>query len=277
MSFSFDLHAPRQVVAANAHYYKLPTAERYIDRVLPQHDLIYLIDGCWSITENETEYALQKGDVLLLAAGRHHYTRLPCKAGTRTFCVHVTCAPGDCAENPQALCLPTLLPMSGSVRIHGCFEDLVQTFWLDSPYKQERMQALLCLLFLELDREQHRQAPKGGDLAARAIEIITATPHKRYPAKEIADMLYVSTRTLDNAMHKKVGMPFYAYQKSRKLEMVASQLIMEPDLRLQEIATAYGFHDEFHMSKAIKLKYGVSPQQYRRSHSAKRTPDDEEA
>ena len=72
MSFSFDLHAPRQVVAANAHYYKLPTAERYIDRVLPQHDLIYLIDGCWSITENETEYALQKGDVLLLAAGRHH-------------------------------------------------------------------------------------------------------------------------------------------------------------------------------------------------------------
>ena len=90
-------------------------------------------------------------------------------------------------------------------------------------------------------------------------------------------MLYVSTRTLDNAMHKKVGMPFYAYQKSRKLEMVASQLIMEPDLRLQEIATAYGFHDEFHMSKAFKLKYGVSPQQYRRFHSAKRTPDDEEA
>lgn len=276
MSFTFDLRAPRQVVAANAHYYKLPTAERYIDIVLPQHDLIYLIDGSWSITENETEYALQKGDVLLLAAGRHHYTRLPCSAGTRTFCVHVTCAPGDCAENAEGLCLPTLLPMSGSARIHGYFEDLVQTFWLDSPYKQERMQALLCLLFLELDREQHRQASKSGDLAARAIEIITATPHKRYPAKEIADMLYVSTRTLDNAMHKKVGMPFYAYQKSRKLEMVASQLIMEPDLRLQEIATAYGFHDEFHMSKAFKLKYGVSPQQYRRSHSAKRSPEDEE-
>ena len=45
----------------------------------------------------------------------------------------------------------------------------------------------------------------------------------------------------------------------------ASQLIMEPDLRLQEIATAYGFHDEFHMSKAFKQKYGVSPQQYRKA------------
>ena len=57
-----------QVVAANAHYYKTQTDERYIDRTLQHHDLIYLIDGGWSIAEGEREYALERDDVLLLAA-----------------------------------------------------------------------------------------------------------------------------------------------------------------------------------------------------------------
>lgn len=39
---------------------------------------------------------------------------------------------------------------------------------------------------------------------------------------------------------------------------------MEPDLCLLEIAAALGFHDEFHMRKAFKQKYGISPQRYRR-------------
>ena len=65
-------------------------------------------------------------------------------------------------------------------------------------------------------------------------------------------------------MNQKIGMPFYSYQKNQKLEMVAVQLEMEPDLKLHEISAAFGFHDEFHMSKAFKQKYGISPQEYRK-------------
>ena len=70
MSIHVNLNTPHHVVAANAHYYKTPTEERYIDRTLPNHDLIYLAEGSWSITENEQDYPLQKDDVLLLSAGR---------------------------------------------------------------------------------------------------------------------------------------------------------------------------------------------------------------
>lgn len=268
MSISFDLSQRHQVVAANAHYYKVPTDERYIDRTLQYHDLIYLIDGGWSITEAESEYPLIRGDVLLLAAGRHHYTRLPCQAGTRTFCIHVTCAPGDSSGNCAALHLPTCLHLRTAPRVKALFEQIVHAFWIDSPYKQERLSALLDLLLLELNSANEQQNTQQTDFAAKAIEIITATPHRRYQAKEVAQMLYISTKTLDNAMRRKVGVPFYTYQKNRKLEMVASQLEMEPDLRLQEIAAAYGFHDEFHMSKAFKQKYGMSPQNYRKLHTA---------
>ena len=64
-------------------------------------------------------------------------------------------------------------------------------------------------------------------------------------------------------MQKKVGMPFYSYQKNRRLEMAAMQIKMEPERKLKEIALSFGFHDEFHMSKVFKQKFGVSPQEYR--------------
>ena len=100
--FYIDLYAKHTLAAANAHYYKQPTGERYIDRVLKYHDLIYLVDGGWSFIESEKEYSLHKDDVLLLASGRHHFNKLPCLPGTRTFCLHISCEPSDTAENPSS-------------------------------------------------------------------------------------------------------------------------------------------------------------------------------
>lgn len=264
MAIGFNLAQPHRVVAANSHYYKTPTEVLYIDRVLPYHDLIYLVDGGWMITENGVDYPLEKGDVLLLAAGRHHYTRLPSLPETRTICIHITCEPGDDENEAGTLTLPSLLHMKGTPEVKRYFEEIVTTLWAEKPHKQERMSALFTLLALELYERQTKIETDCPAIADEVMRIINAAPHKRYKLAEIADMLYVSTKTLENAMRKSVGMSFSAFQNQRKLEMVALQLEMEPDVRLKEIALVFGFCDEFHMSKAFKQQYGVSPQQYRR-------------
>ena len=268
MSIQIDLGTRHHVVAANAHYYKEPTNERYIDRVLKHHDFIYLIEGSWSITECEQEYPLKAGDVLLLSAGRHHYTRRPCEAGTKTFCIHVTCSPKDNEALKENLPLTTLIHTHGNLKIKDYFEKIVTAHWSEHPHKQVLISALLDLLFLELFQLQNQQASKQFDVAEKAMQMITATPHHRFTTKEVADSLYISTKTLDNVLRKKTGMSFYAYQKHCKLEMAALQLITEPDLPLHELAVTLGFYDEFHMSKAFKQKYNVSPKDYRKLHVA---------
>ena len=259
----FDLSAPRTLAAANAHYYKEPTEERYIDRVLEHHDLIFMIAGGWSMTELDEEYPLVKNDVLLLASGRHHYTRLPCTPGTRTFCLHVTTAAGDTAGHPSAVALPTHIHLRHPQQIQQYFSDLVTTYWSVDPYKEQKIRALLSLLLISLCSESRQQQKDEESLAEHAIRIINDTPHHRYTTQEMADLLFVSPKTLNNAMHRKVGMPFYAYEKNQKLKMVAVQLKMEPDLKLSQIAMAFGFYDEFHMSKAFKQMFGMSPSEYR--------------
>jgi len=258
-----DLNAPRTLASANAHYYKEPTEERYIDRVLEYHDLVFMIDGGWSMTEQNQEYPLVKDDVLLLASGRHHYTKLPCLPGTQTFCLHVSTAPGDTQDNPASIGLPTLIHTRHTQQIQQYFSSLVATYWSVEPFKEQKITSLLSLLLLELYSECREQQDNEENLAEQAIRIINNTPHHRYTTKEMAELLFVNPKTLNNAMHKKVGMPFYTYEKQQKLKMVAVQLKAEPELKLSQIATAFGFYDEFHMSKAFKQMFGVSPRDYR--------------
>ena len=54
MAISFDLSQARRVAAAASHYYEQATEPLYLDRVLTHHDLIYLREGAWAITEGET-------------------------------------------------------------------------------------------------------------------------------------------------------------------------------------------------------------------------------
>lgn len=263
MSIHINLNTPHHVVAANSHYYKQPTNERYIDRTLPHHDLIYLVDGSWSMTENELEYPLKKDDVLLLSAGRHHYTRFPCTPGTRTFCIHISCSPEDCEGPADSIQLPTLVHTHSNPKIKQYFSDITSAFWRKGEYKVKQMSAFLDLLLLELLALTQSKNSSNVELAAQAIEIITSAPHNHYTCKDVADMLYVSTKTLDKSMFQKVGMSFHAYQKERKLEMAKSFLETDPDLQLREIANMLGFYDEFHLSKSFKQKYLVSPREYR--------------
>ena len=260
---NIDLNGTHSLAAANAHYYKEPTAAHYIDRVIPYHDLVYLVDGGWSFTEDEIEYPLEKDDVILLAAGRHHYNRESCLPGTRTFCIHVTRDEGDIESNPAARQLPTRMNVKNAPAVKQCFLDIVSAYWTDSPCKEQKLSAFVNLLFLLLCEEYQKQSSAESDIAAKALEIVMTAPHRHMTSKEVAETLFISTKTLDNAMRRRFGVPFYTYSKNLKLDMVALRLEMEPELKLHEIAAAYGYHDEFHMSKAFKQKFGISPSEYR--------------
>jgi AraC-like DNA-binding protein len=227
--------------------------------------LIYLVEGNWSITENEQEYPLQKDDVLLLSAGRHHYTRFPCAPGTRTFCIHISCDPQNAAAYDDFVQLPTLIHAHNNPKIKKYFSEITSAFWRKGDYKERQLSALVDLLLLELLFFTESIQSQSSGLAEQAIAIVTAAPHIHYTSKEVADMLYVSTKTLDKSMLHKTGLTFHSYQKESKLEMAASLLITDPDLQLREIANTLGFYDEFHLSKSFKQKYHIAPREYRNS------------
>ena len=82
---------------------------------------------------------------------------------------------------------------------------------------------------------------------------------------ELAAAAYVSERTLRNRFLRLYGKTPHQYQMERKLQGVRQMLMDFPAMPLREVAGNYGFCDEFHLSKAFKSAFGLSPAAYRRN------------
>ena len=63
--------AARHITSAN--YITSVNGMVHPDRVLPEHDFLYMLDGEMEVFEDGTAYEMQTDDLLILAAGRHHY------------------------------------------------------------------------------------------------------------------------------------------------------------------------------------------------------------
>jgi len=266
MTFSMDLSQPHRIVAANAHTYTTPTEALYIDRTLVYHDFIYLIEGEWLFSESvrgeEVNYLLQPGDMLILPAGNHHYTRLPCKAGTRTFCIHVSRESGDMAfDRTQNTVIPSHRNCRKNGQVYALFKEIVDSFWSDNPNKEHQLSALFTLLICQLSAMQQPESYPSE--VSGAIRLIHQAPHKTFSSEELAKQLNTGSRKLAQLFQDTTGESLRSYQQNRKLEMIALQLQIEPDIRLKELAATFGFYDEFYLSKQFKKKYGVSPAQYK--------------
>ena len=83
----------RRLGAAN--FVSYPEPSLHPDRVMNEHDLVFLIEGEWEVCQGGQRYLMEPGDVLFLEAGQHHYGETPCTPGTRTMYLHISASPQD--------------------------------------------------------------------------------------------------------------------------------------------------------------------------------------
>ncbi len=261
---NYNLWAARKISLANYNFYGAPVL--HPDRVMEEHDLVYLQEGCWEIYQNDTPYYMESGDVILLHKGERHYGRYPCKKGTKTMYLHMSADPGDSfsqkdKEGQEGL--PPLIHCRGNVEVRNLFEKIIQTFHTESYKKEEKISALLQLLLRELYASANRGEGQDNILQG-VIRFIVSHPQKMWTASELAEEVHTSERTLRNRFLKEYGITPYHYQIAYKMDRIAETLIEYPETPIWAVAENFGFCDEFHLSKAFKKVYGISPTHFRK-------------
>ena len=58
---------------STANYITFVNPAPHPDRIMSEHDFLYMIDGSWRIREEEEAFEMHSDDLLILPAGRHHY------------------------------------------------------------------------------------------------------------------------------------------------------------------------------------------------------------
>ena len=292
-AMSVYLCAPydRQIGSANHITMIHPTL--HPDRVLKEHDFLYMLDGTWEIGEEfpaggrKEAFRLRTDDLLILPAGRHHYGLTPCSPHNRHMYIHAkpvekemaantagTAAASDTLTGPAdgMTAFSSLIHCQDAPRIRALFEEIISESWTDSglkKQKQQKISLLFNLLLCELlEQQEKEEIPSGAaTLVDEVSRLIQTTPQTFFTGKELAERFYVCERTLTNHFKRAFGKTLYAYQMDLKLEMVRQFLLTQPGVKLHETALNFGFCDEFHLSRAFRRKYGLSPDQYRRKNS----------
>lgn len=284
-----DKMAMHRVTGAN--YVTSVNGMIHPDRILQEHDFLYMLDGTWKIYEENTPYQMKSDDLLILTAGRHHYGKELCNPGNRHMYIHAlpTAKEAECAANrcpceaapPQSaqspiatgmddaealFFSPTLLHCGQNPKIRQYFHEIITAGWMQSPERENRLSLLFSLLLCEIAEllTLSPRQPAPDPLVEEICSRVRTTPQTFFSAKEIASDFFICERTLNNRFGKSCGKSFYAFQMETKLEMVRQFLLSQPQAKLREAALNYGFYDEFHLSKAFKKRFGMSPSEYRR-------------
>lgn len=261
----YELNAPRFFSEANHNTYI--QGALHPDRIMSEHDFIYILSGSWDIYQDDILYTANAGDVLLLHAGRHHYGLNPCVPGTRTMYIHMEPAPGDniseeslSSENASTVSLSPLINCNNNPSVKSLFSDIIYALATKSYGYKIRLDALFSLLLLEMHSCLGTSSfSESDEVVKKIIRLFQSNPEKHYTVKQLAADLYISEKTLSRRFLKYYGKTVYTYQNDLKLESVRQFLKANPTVTLREAALNYGFCDEFHLSKAFKKKYGVPP------------------
>ena len=264
----FNLRERHRITLTNICYFE--NAYSHPDRVMKEHDLVYMLEGGWGIGQDGISYQLLPDDVIILQAGGHHYNVSDTFPKTRTVYIHAEIADGDCfvnnaSENSEAcLYLATKISCRGYNKPKEIFNQIMSEFWSTRNQRNIKLSVLFDLLLCELSMIEHiQQNPEKNDCIYGSLYMIHTNPQKFYKVRELAEAFYVSEKYLENAFRKHTGKSVHEYQTAKKIDMIKTRIQMDPYMTFEEIAREYGFYDAFHLSKVFKKLTNISPKEYR--------------
>lgn len=117
-----------------------------------------------------------------------------------------------------------------------------------SPYGRQQTQAI---------REVH--------------DLITHHLDHRFTIEELSRRFLINTSTLKELFKAVYGLPIATYMKQYRVHQ-AMQLLLDPDVRIADVATRVGYETQGKFTKAFKDVLGQLPSQYRRQHLAPSGP-----
>jgi len=103
------------------------------------------------------------------------------------------------------------------------------------------------------------------DPIATAIKIIDYNFNNNITVNSLAESLHLDPSVLTRKFNNKIGISPKKYILNKRLEY-AKELLANTNATIFEIANSVGFPDQLYFSRIFKIKEGVSPSEYRKSH-----------
>ncbi len=265
----------RKVTLCGTNVYPVPTP--HLDRILSEHDLLYIYSGEQAIAQDDENFTLQTGDIILLRSGSHHWGTSPCSVNMRSLFIHFNVLPGDRGEKfltreeieaqNSEIILPTVVHCGQENTVTKTINEIISIYWSHRPNKERRLTLMLNLLLDELAAISRADESRQEEWSVAVISMFRRYPERMFSLEEIAESVQMNVRTLSARFREITGESVHQYQLNMKLE-AAYKALRGGNRTVKDVAMSFGFNDAYYFSRLFKKKFGMSPKQVKRDPSA---------
>lgn len=238
--------------------------------------LIYVIDGCIYVTEGDTDYEVNAGELLILKNGVHHFGKKKIKKGTKWIFLHFRIS-ADCNASPfypdasplgaydataeSILTLPKFLD-SVSARFEKELKTFIEYAQSDDAYKKWFINQRLFLLLSSLAVSTHGFS-NNLTLSDRICRYLSDNIGVPFSSENIEMRFYLSYKYMSHLFKKEKGVTMQQYHNSVRMDE-ACRLLCSTLMSIGEIADKLGFSDVLYFSRCFRNYTGKSPSAYRK-------------
>lgn len=248
----------------------------HTDRVPDFCVLIYVIDGCIYVTEGDTDYEVNAGELLILKNDVHHFGKKKINKGTKWIFVHFRIS-ADCNASPfypdasplgaydttaeSILTLPKFLN-SVSARFEKELKTFIEYAQSDDAYKKWFINQRLFLLLSSL-AVSTQGFSNNLTLSDRICRYLSDNIGVPFSSENIEKRFYLSYKYMSHLFKKEKGVTMQQYHNSVRMDE-ACRLLCSTLMSISEIADKLGFSDVLYFSRCFRNYTGKSPSAYRK-------------
>ena len=226
-------------------------------RVIPNHELVFVLDGCLEAQIEAQSISAQPGVLLYFQPGRPH--SLKANRGPVFFCgIHFE-------AGEETLPFPAAKNWTDFHKFRPLLEEVVR-LWNRKEYLDGwEADLTFSRLLLELFREMENGAlPSSRRKIAAAVSYIHENPARPVSIAELCALTGMKKSYLIRNFRLVTGQSPIQYALNLRLEHARAILLNEP-VTVKEAATRCGFRDEFYFSRLFRSRFGSPPAQYRKN------------
>lgn len=244
----------------------------HMDRLVDFNVMIYVTDGVIYVTEDEIDYEVNPGELLLLKSGVHHYGKQEIDRGTRWYYAHFYIENNDCAHltyppdthnYTREIILPKKLMGLEDSRAAHMIESCNNDFYSDNPRMLWGVNAKMFDILTELAFiSQQKSAAKS--LSDKICGYLTQHCCEPFSAKALENEFYLSYKYMASVFKKEQQITMQQYHTKLRMN-TASRLLRSTLMSVSEVAAAVGYNDALYFSRCFRAVVGTSPTIYRKN------------
>ena len=235
-------------------------------------EIMYIADGCGTVTVNGKRHEIRKGDIVIYNADLIHEEE---SSNDKPMALYFMALGGlRLTELPGNHLLPPgldfIYPAGKYADIFAaCFERMIPEFEKKEPFFAEITQNLAMTLVMYMFRIINEQNTEASQLLQSNASVRLATIyiqnhlHEAMTLEEIAKHCHMSKFYLSHQFTQVQGISLSKYILQSRITK-SMQLLRETTMSVKEIAEAVGFHDVPYFCRTFKKETNLTPLQYRR-------------